>query len=73
MKIVHSKINPGSVSAPQEREEKTFAEMTDSERFEYKMALKGFKRAVKEMQAEILEIRETIPGWEPEFKYPIYK
>lgn len=66
MYVAHSSIESQPVvSAPV----KKIKPISAQERFNYEMALKGFRNACKKHAAAIAEIREVFPDYEPKFIY----
>lgn len=63
MKLIHSKLS--NLKEPVKAKIKP---MTEQQQFNREMNYKFFEKACKEYAAEIAEIQEVFPGWEPQFR-----
>lgn len=70
MKVVHLNINPEKPASSNDvAPVRHLRKLTKRELFAYEMALKGYKKALKDLAPKIEEIQKEVPGWVPEFRF----
>jgi len=70
MKVVYLNTNRESITAAKaDMPVHRLKTLTETELFDYEMALKGYKKALKKYANRIAEIQKEKPAWLPPFRY----
>jgi hypothetical protein len=68
MRIAYSRFCPLEDNVSSKKTRTFYYTKINREQFAYKMAVKGYKRALKKYASEIAQIQTEFPGWMPKFK-----